>query len=54
VVAFVNTAALAILGAAFIVPGISGMDSIHWNSVPVAFILHLCAHAALSLLKSEE
>jgi uncharacterized membrane protein len=29
VVAFVNTAALAILGAAFIVPGISGMDSIH-------------------------
>jgi hypothetical protein len=54
VVSFVNTAALAILGAAFIVPGISGTDSIHWNWVPVAFILHLCAHAALSLLKSED
>jgi hypothetical protein len=51
---FLNTAAIAVLGAAFIVPAVSGSGNIRWNWVPVALILHLAAHAAFGLLRSEE
>lgn len=49
-----NTVALAILGAALILPSVSGGDAVHWNWVLPAIILHLLAHIALSFLKSEE
>jgi hypothetical protein len=54
VVSFLNTVSLAVLGAAFVVPAVSGSDSIRWNWMPAALIVHLTAHAALSLLRSEE
>jgi hypothetical protein len=49
-----NTVALAILGAAFIVPGVVLLEAVRWMWIPVAFILHLGAHLALRFLKSED
>ena len=49
-----NTVALAILGAAFIVPGVVSLEAVRWMWIPVAFILHLGAHLVLRFLKSED
>jgi lipopolysaccharide export LptBFGC system permease protein LptF len=49
-----NTVALAILGAAFIVPGGVSLEAVRWMWIPVAFILHLGAHLVLRFLKSED
>ncbi|MBM0206915.1 hypothetical protein JNW90_30850 [Micromonospora sp. STR1s_5] len=54
IVSFLNTLSLAIIGAAFVIPGVASLSGVRWGWIPVALLLHLGAHAALSLLKSEE
>ena len=49
-----NTLALAILGAAFIVPGVTSFDNVRWAWIPIGFALHLLAHVVLGFLKSED
>ena len=54
VASFLNTLSLAVLGAAFIVPGITSLESVRWIWTPVGIALHLTAHLMLRLLKSED
>lgn len=51
---FLNTLALAIIGAAFVVPGVGSLSSVRWAWIPVGLVLHFSAQTALGLLKSEE
>jgi hypothetical protein len=51
---FLNTIAIAILGAAFIIPSISSPDLIRWQWVPAALILHGGAHVVLGFLNNED
>lgn len=54
IASFLNTLSLAILGAALIVPGVTSLENVRWIWIPAAFALHLGAHAAVFLLRSEE
>jgi hypothetical protein len=49
-----NTLSLAIVGAAFIVPGVVTLEAVRWIWIPVAAVLHVSAHAVLRFLKSED
>jgi hypothetical protein len=49
-----NTLSLAIVGAAFIVPGVVTLEAVRWIWIPIAAILHIAAHAVLRFLKSED
>lgn len=53
-----NAIALAILGAAFLVPALANpavlLSAGPWILVSVALTLHLSAHAVLRFLRSEE
>jgi hypothetical protein len=51
---FLNTLALAIIGAAFVVPGVTSLELVRWIWIPVGLLLHLTAHLMLRLLKSED
>ena len=53
-VSFLNTMALAVVGTAFIIPGVTSLDTVRWSWLPVALILHVTAQAIIGLLKSEE
>lgn len=53
-VSFLNTLGLAIIGAAFVVPGLVSLSAVQWTWVAVGVILHLSGQAAFGLLKSEE
>ncbi len=54
IVSFLNTLSLAIIGAAFIVPGVASLATVRWGWLPAETLLHVSAHAAFSLLKSED
>jgi hypothetical protein len=54
VASFLNTLALAVIGAAFVIPGVTSLESVRWIWIPAGIILHLCAHVPLRLLKSED
>jgi hypothetical protein len=49
-----NTLALAIVAAAFVIPGVTSLDNVRWAWIPIGFILHLLAHAVLGFMKSED
>ena len=49
-----NTLALAIAGAAFIVPGMTSLENVRWTWIPVSLGLHICAHLVFTALKSED
>ena len=49
-----NTLALAIVGAAFIIPGVTSLENVRWAWIPVGLILHLLAHLVLGFMKSED
>jgi hypothetical protein len=49
-----NTLALAIVGAAFVIPGVTSLENVRWAWIPVGLILHLLAHLVLGLMKSED
>ena len=49
-----NTLAIGIIGAAFIVPGVTSLDNVRWVWIPAAFILHLIGQVLLGTLKSED
>jgi type IV secretory pathway TrbD component len=49
-----NTLALATVGAAFIIPGVTSLENVRWAWIPVGVILHLLAHLVLGLMKSED
>ena len=49
-----NTLALAIVGAAFIIPGVTSLDKVRWVWIPIGLTLHLLAHLALGFMKSED
>jgi hypothetical protein len=49
-----NTLSLAIVGAAFIVPGVVTLEAVRWIWIPAAAVLHVSAHAVLRFLKSED
>ena len=51
---FLNTLGLAILGAAFVLPGITGAGGIRWIWIPVGIGLHPVAQAVMRFLKSED
>ena len=51
---FLNTLSLAVIGAAFVVPGVISLESVRWLWIPVGIVLHLAAHVPLRLLKSED
>ena len=53
-VSFLNTLGLAVLGAAFVVPGINSLASIQWSWVLAGIALHLTAQGVLQRLRSEE
>lgn len=53
-VGFLNTLGLAILGAAFVIPGVSSFAGVQWSWVSIGIVLHLLAHGVLQRLKSEE
>jgi hypothetical protein len=54
VAAFLNTLALAVIGAAFVIPGVASLEGVRWIWVPVGLFLHLLAHMMLRFLKSED
>jgi hypothetical protein len=45
---------LAIIAAAFIVPGVVTLAAVRWIWLPAAAALHLGAHVVLRFLKSED
>ena len=49
-----NSLALAIVAAAFVIPGVTSLDNVRWAWIPIGFILHLLAHAVLGFMKSED
>lgn len=51
---FLNTLSLAVVGAAFVIPGVTSLDGVRWIWIPVGILLHLAAHVPLRLLKSED
>lgn len=53
-VGFLNTLGLAILGAAFVIPGVSSLAGVQWTWVCVGIGLHVVAQAVLQRLRSEE
>jgi hypothetical protein len=53
-VSFLNTLSLAIIGAAFVVPGVTSFNNVRWVWIPVGVLLHLVAHLMLRLRKSED
>ena len=54
VASFLNTLSLAVIGAAFVVPGVTSLHGVRWIWIPVGVALHLLAHLAVRLLKSED
>ena len=54
IASFLNTLSLAVIGAAFIGPGVGSLEAVRWSWLPVGFVLHLLAHVALNRLKSED
>ena len=48
-----NTLSLAVVGAAFVIPGVTSLENVRWIWIPVGIVLHLIAHLPLRLLKSE-
>lgn len=54
VASFLNTLSLAVLGAAFIVPGMVSLEGVRWIWIPFGIFLHLVAHLVLRLLKRED
>lgn len=53
-VGFLNTTGLAIIGAAFVVPGVASFQGVRWTWIPAGLGLHLMAQIALQMLRSEE
>ena len=53
-VSFLNTLSLAILGAAFVVPGMISIQTVRWSWIPFGVALHVIAQWLLSLLRSED
>ncbi|MFL5054577.1 MAG: hypothetical protein ACJ8DE_04930 [Microvirga sp.] len=49
-----NTLSLAVVGAAFVIPGVTSLENVRWIWIPVGIVLHLIAHLPLRLLKSED
>jgi len=49
-----NTLALAVVGAAFVIPGVTSLANVRWAWIPVGVVLHILAHIALGLMKSED
>jgi hypothetical protein len=49
---FLNTLSLAVIGAAFVIPGVTSLQGGIW--IPAGLVLHLAAHLPLRLLKSED
>jgi hypothetical protein len=49
-----NTLALAIVGAAFVIPGVTSLENVRWAWIPVGLVLHLLAHLVLGFMKSED
>jgi hypothetical protein len=49
-----NTLALAIAAAAFVVPGVTSLENVRWAWIPAGAILHLVAHIVFGLMKSED
>ena len=49
-----NTLAMGLLGAAVIVPGVTSLQAIQWQWIPVGLILHGGAHLLLGRLTSED
>lgn len=49
-----NALAIGILGAAFVVPGVTSLENVRWIWIPAALVLHLMAYVAYRFLKSED
>jgi putative exporter of polyketide antibiotics len=51
---FLNAIGIGVVGAAFIIPGVTDLTAVRWDWLPFGFTLHVLAHVALSFLKSED
>ena len=49
-----NTLSLAVVGAAFVIPGVTSLENVRWIWIPVGLVLHLLAHLLLGFMKSED
>jgi hypothetical protein len=54
VASFLNTLSLAVIGAAFVIPGVTSLQGVRWLWIPIGIVLHLGGHIPLRLLKSED
>jgi hypothetical protein len=54
VVTSLNTLSLAVIGAAFVIPGVASLENVRWIWIPAGIVLHVIAHLPLRLLKSED
>lgn len=51
---FLNAIGIGIVGAAFIVPGMTDLSTVRWSWIPVGIILHSVAQLLLQLLQAED
>ena len=51
---FLNTLSLAVIGAAFVIPGVTSLQGVRWIWIPAGLVLHLAAHLPCVSCKSED
>lgn len=51
---FLNAIAIGVVGAAFIVPGVTDFATVRWIWIPAGLVLHLVGHMLLQSLRSED
>ncbi len=51
---FLNAIGIGVVGAAFIIPGVTDLATVRWSWIPAGLALHLVAHLLLQSLRSED